>query len=41
MQCDYYFHLHHQLKNLEVFVTKGMSTMCRDMGRPASSFPLI
>ena len=34
MQCDCYFHLHHQLKNLKVSVTKGISTMCPGFGKP-------
>ena len=41
MQCDYYFHLHHQLKNLKVFVSKGMSTLCPGIGSLTSSLPLI
>ena len=41
MKCDYYFPLHHQLKNLKVFATKGMSTKCPSIGSPTSSLPLI
>ena len=41
MKCDYYFHLHHQLKNLKVFVTKGISIMCPGMESPTSSLPLV
>ena len=41
MQYDYYFQLHHQLKNFKFFVTKGIFTMCFSIGSPTSSLPLI
>ena len=41
IQCNYSFHLHHQLKNLKVFVTTGMSTICPGMGSHTSFLPLI
>ena len=41
IQCDHYFQLHHQLKNLKVFVKKGTSTMCPGIGIPTFSLPLL
>ena len=41
IQCNYSFHLHHQLKNLKVFVTTGMPTMCPGMASDTSFLPLI
>ena len=41
MHCNYYFHLHHQLKNVKVFDTTGMYTMCPGLGSHTSSLPLI